>query len=194
MREPKHPLQTASLVEDIRNNHKDAIQQIYDSCFPIVRSYIMMKNGSKDDAWDVFQDAMMVLFKKCQTSEFKLTSSVCTFLRGVSHNIWLKKRTKKNNSTVTISEDQELIDEYDLQKTLVQVEREQLFRSKLAELGDRCQKILRLFFDKIKMVEIANQLGYASDNVAKKAAFNCRKKLTTLVQNDPRYLELSYKS
>jgi hypothetical protein len=69
-------------------------------------------------------------------------------------------------------------------------ERRKLYDKAFSQLGARCQDLLLLFFQKMKMEEIAQQLGAKSANNAAKQKERCKKKLIELIKSAPEYAEL----
>ena len=72
----------------------------------MVRKMVMANSGTEDDAYDIFQEAFVVLFQNCQKEDFILTSEPCAFLFGVSKNLWKKelerrKKVLKNKPKLT---------------------------------------------------------------------------------------------
>jgi DNA-directed RNA polymerase specialized sigma24 family protein len=52
------------ILEGIANNDSRAIEKVYKENFGLVQHFVIRNNGSYDDARDIFQEAMMVLFEK----------------------------------------------------------------------------------------------------------------------------------
>ena len=69
-------------------------------------------------------------------------------------------------------------------------ERLKLYREKFQLLGEDCRKILTLFYDGVKMDEIADKMGFASAGYAKKRKHRCKEKLVALITEDDRFNEL----
>jgi hypothetical protein len=65
-----------------------------------------------------------------------------------------------------------------------------LYREKFQLLGDDCQKLLTLYFEKKNMEDIAKAMGFGSEGYARKRKFQCKEKLTKLIKSDERYGEL----
>jgi hypothetical protein len=77
-----------------------------------------------------------------------------------------------------------------IEADLEKVDEQNLFWSAFQQLGEECQKLLRLFFDKEKMAKIAEMMGYGSEGYAKKRKFQCKEKLVELIKTDRRFDEL----
>ena len=78
-----------------------------------------------------------------------------------------------------------------IEKDLESTERRRLFRDKFKQLGEDCQRVLKMFLEGISMVKIAEKMGYASEGYAKKRKFKCKQKLTSLIKADVRFQELT---
>ncbi len=170
-------------------NDPVGIQKIYDDFFPRIRSWVVKNSGSTNDAQDIFQDALVIIFKKAKTPDFRLTSSFYTFLYGVSWNLWLKQLRKKSGKEVTLFTDQEFKDELDIENELIEQQKRKLFREKLDKLTERCQKIMGLFFRGEKMEAIAVAMGFKNKNVAKHEKHKCQNAFIQLVKTDSRFEE-----
>lgn len=173
----------------LTNNHV-GIQAIYDQFFPRIKNMVIKNSGKEEDAWDVFQDALIVIYKKAQQPDFELTSAFYSFLYGVAYRIWLKKISSSKYRQVTFEQVGAFSSEEDFELLLFQQEQEKLYRDKFVLLRPKCQSILQLFVEKVKMSVIAQKLGYASENAAKKAKHVCKKQLVALIKADARFQEL----
>ena len=71
-------------------------------------------------------------------------------------------------------------------------ERYIIYQVHFKKLSQNCQKILELYMARIQLKEIANILGYKSDQYVKKRKHQCKEKLVNSIKNDPRYKELLY--
>jgi RNA polymerase sigma factor (sigma-70 family) len=177
-------------INAIRNNDRKGLQQLYQEFLPRISAFIR-KNGGKDaDAKDVFQDALIVIFKKVQEADFQLTSGFYTLLYGICRNLWGNRLQKKSGNEVSIPEDYKYTGEAGLSQLLEQQEEEQIFWDAFRQLGQDCQQLLQWFFAKVKMAEIAERMEYSSVGYAKKRKFQCKEQLIQRVKADARYSEL----
>jgi predicted DNA-binding protein YlxM (UPF0122 family) len=58
----------------------------------------------------------------------------------------------------------------------------------LSAAGDRCKQLLKLRSTDYSMSEIAEIMGYRSQDVAKNAALDCRKKINEFLAGKPSLL------
>jgi RNA polymerase sigma factor (sigma-70 family) len=149
------------------------------------------QGGSDEDARDIFQEATVVIYNKAQSPDFSITFQFNTYFTAVCRNLWLNLRNKKSTSNVTIEEDVKLLaDTVNVELDYLTMERQQVFDAAFAQLGADCQQLLRLFFDKTPMSDIAHEMGFASEGYARRRKFQCKDYLVELVKKQPQYIEL----
>ncbi|MFT5167607.1 MAG: RNA polymerase sigma factor (sigma-70 family) [Saprospiraceae bacterium] len=132
---------------------------MYKNYLPFVSKHICSNAGSHDDTRDVFQIALMVLYKQVQGSKFVLTASIMTYIFSICRYQWLKimRKDKKVES---------LAKGFDLQDMdrnvivyLEKAERYLVLQYHISKFNSNNQKILELHFQKYSTDEIAKQLG-----------------------------------
>ena len=183
-------MQEINYISAILSGDRAVLTRMYTALFPAIRSLVRDYGGSEDDAKDVFQDAVIVLYEKAQRPDFQLTSKFSTLFYGVCRNLWMSRQQKKSASEVTIPDHAKYIPDESIEVDLLQVERGKLFYRALRQLGEDCQKLLQLFFQKQSMDEIAQQMGFASEGYARRRKSQCKDRLVELVKNDAEFPEL----
>ncbi len=174
----------------ILSGDRIVLTRMYAKLFPMIRRLILDHGGTEDDAKDIFQDAVVVIYEKAQKPGFELTSKFSTFLHGVCRNLWMSRRQKKSAQAVTIPEQAKYIRDESAEVDLLQLERGNLFYKSLHLLGADCQKVLVLFFQKRSMEEIAEEMGFASEGYARRRKSQCKDRLVELIKNDAAFEEL----
>ena len=185
-------LQLLELIKaDELKKREEAFEHIYRSYYEGVEAYIIQNKGSKEEAKDLFQDGLIVLYNQILSGAFREQSTIKTYLYGICRNIWFKK-LKKKKPLVPEEEMQGMAEgSPGLDQILIGNEREQLIEKLLGQLAEECNQILKFFyFDKLSMRKIKELLQLASEQVAKNKKMRCIKKLRTLALNNPEYVEL----
>ncbi len=177
-------------IKGLQEKDPSVLQAIYKDFAPRIERYILRTGGTSDDAQDVFQDALMVIYHKVKDDDFVLTSQFYTYLYSVCHFIWDRKRKKMSNNTVTIPDDNRLINVDKVEQDIILRERHNVFRENFKKLGTFCQQLLQHFFDSKSMKEIARLMDFKNEHTARNRKYRCQKKLEDLVQADERYKEL----
>jgi RNA polymerase sigma factor (sigma-70 family) len=157
---------------------------------PRIRKLITLNGGSEADAQDIFQSAILTIYEKAQAKDFQLTSKFYTLLYGICRNLWGNRLQKKSFKEVTLLDDVKYSSEENIEVDIEKTEEQELFWDAFQHLGEDCQKLLRLFFDKEKMEKIAKMMGYGSVSYAKKRKFQCKEKLIEWIKKDDRFNEL----
>ena len=168
-----------------------ALKQLYTKLYPFIKTYIQKNNGTDEDAADIFQDAIIVFYEKVRLDQFKLSSSIRTFMYSVCKHLWLNKlRAQKKVISLTDDNDTIPIDPLSL-SVIGSNERNDYLMRLLESLGKNCKKILVLYyFDRLKMKEIAHIMNFANDQVAKNKKSSCLKKLKSIVSESPRLRDI----
>ncbi len=172
-------------------NDGTILRQLYAAFFPRISTFIQQNQGTQDDAQDIFQEALMVIYHKAKEEEFELTSAFYTFLYSICKNLWLKELRKKSREGVTIREEMVYTEDAEIEEAIHRRARARLYRQKFQALGEDCQQVLSMGFSKKPMVEIAEVMGYASPEYARKKKFTCKDKLIQMIKSDPIYQELA---
>jgi len=139
---------------------------------------------STEDAHDVYQDTVMAFYENVQTGRLsKLTSSLKTYLFSIGkYSIYNK--LKKSNKTIALERshlenlDLELIDQnFALNDNLTKMQKA------MEELGDRCKKILVLFYYHSYSIEaLMHELEYKNENVVRSHKSRCLRSLKELIK------------
>jgi DNA-directed RNA polymerase specialized sigma24 family protein len=183
------------IIQGILNHDRKVLSYVYDTYFGYVIKHVKSNSGNDDDAWDVFQDAIGVVYDliKLKGADFSLDSSFSTFFYAVCNNIWQKRvrysirrwRLQKNVVDGLSESDWDI---YNLLRSNIQV---RIYLKYYDMLGEDCKKILDLVSEGKNGIEIANELGYSSSQAAYNRKRNCLKKIIELITNDPEYQNLN---
>lgn len=148
-----------------------SIKKLY-NYFPPIQRFILKNGGSKDDAFDTFQDALLILINKIKTTDFQLTSSLSTYIFSICKYQWqisLNKQNRFHQFAQNFIEN-----EFNVE----QEEEKYINASKAFQLlGEKCKALLTAFYyQKLNMIQIADEFGYDSEKVAKNQKYKCLEK------------------
>lgn len=178
-------------IEGIRSNNSKIINEVYEKYSKAITHYVTTNNGTTEDARDVFQEGMIVLFRKIHTPDFELTSSLLTYFYSICKFVWSNRLRKKQINVVEIENAPELSDTHSIQEDLERKERSAFYMQKFKQLGDGCQQVLTLFYEGRKMKQIAEIMDFASSNYATKRKHQCKEQLMKLITEDDFYDEIN---
>jgi RNA polymerase sigma factor (sigma-70 family) len=177
-------------INALLTNDQRGVKEIYDTYLPRLEAILGKMGCNKDEAWEVFQESLIVILKKAQSPDFQLSSSFYTFLVSIAKFKWFNESKKKHNKNVTIDEIGTLSDKDDILESIMKLERFQLYQQKLKELDPVCQKLFELFFEKVSLRDIAVELGLNTENAAKQKKYKCQKKLIEKIKRDVIFKQL----
>ena len=157
------------LLEGLALNDRKATEAIYRQHYNMVQSLIVNNNGHPDDAKDIFQEAMIVLYEKVKTGSFELNCQLKTYVYSVCRRLWLKRLsqlqkfapdTESHGDTVAVEEDLELHEQKNADFIIME--------KAMQHLGEPCRSLLEAYYlQKKSMVEIADNFGYTNADNAK---------------------------
>ncbi|HZE85364.1 MAG TPA: sigma-70 family RNA polymerase sigma factor [Puia sp.] len=170
------------LLEGLALNDRKAAETIYRQHYSMVQSLIVNNNGHPDDARDIFQEAMIVLYEKARSGSFELNCQLKTYLYSVCKRLWLKRLNQLQkispeveNLEETVPVEEEL--EVHAQRNMDFLTMEKSMRS----LGEPCKSLLEAYYLKKKtMMEIAGNFGYTNADNAKNQKYKCLMRLKKL--------------
>lgn len=148
-----------------------------------VMAYLMRKGTQKDDAIDLFKDALISLSLSIKKGNYKGNNDLRSYLFGICKYLWLNKVRKKN----IIDYKEELPDEDFSDNAVTKLyadDNKQLIAKLMDELKKPCRQILMLWSYGYKFVEIAEKVGYGSEGMARKKKHQCWQSFLTLINGN----------
>ncbi len=179
------------LITRIRNHDSATLQYIYDTYYPIIEGYIIHHQGSCDQARDVFQEAMIIVYNRIKSDELELTCKFGTYLYAVCKNIWIQERKKYLHRAEKLRHQPLVVnDPGPADDPLLQNHLEQLFNKHFEALSKDCQKILSMYFNNFSVEDIRSAMNYKDLHHAADRKYRCKKSLIKRIVNDPLFKRL----
>ncbi|MCP4553042.1 MAG: sigma-70 family RNA polymerase sigma factor [Bacteroidetes bacterium] len=179
-------------LEGIRRNDLNVMQFIYKRYYSGIILFVISNSGNKSDAQDVFQEALVIIFRKLTNGQLRITCTFQTYLYSVCRLLWLKQLEKRNIKNEISADNEGFIElTEETQDTIRQSERYKLYQTHFKKLSEDCQKVLTMSLEKISLRRISVIMGYKSEKYAKKKKFLCREKLVNEIKKDPIFKELA---
>jgi len=161
------------------------VKEIYAKFSGKVKRYVLNNNGSQDDASDIFQEALIDIYKQTKYKDFILTCPFEPFLLLVCKRKWLNELKKRSVLPVTNNEDdlltigEDVFAEAELLEK--QDEEARLFERMFERLGERCQEIIRASLNSDSQEKVAEMLGVTYGYLRKKKS-ECMAALVKLIK------------
>ena len=169
------------LLQGLAKNDKKAIETIYKENYNLVQALVINNSGNSEDAKDIFQEAMIVLYEKVQSGTFELNCQIKTFVYSVSRRLWLKRLMLQSRfqlsdgheDSVSVDEEMEEHEKRNTEFTMME--------KAMHGLGEPCKSLLEAFYlQKKSMQEIAGSFGYTNPENAKNQKYKCLMRLKKL--------------
>jgi len=167
------------LLKGLARSDKKAVETIYRENYNMIQVLVVNNNGSADEAKDIFQEAMIVLYEKVRSGTFELNCLIKTYVYSVSRRLWLKRLQQLNRYSPGLEnidgavpvEDE--VEEHE--KRNVEFE---MMNKAINSLGEPCKSLLEAYYlQKRKMQEIAANFGYTNADNAKNQKYKCLMRL-----------------
>lgn len=178
-------------INALRDNDQVLLDELYTLFSGKIKKMVLQNNGSEADAADIFQEALVDLYKKAKTG-FTLTCPMEAFLFMICRNRWLNTITRRKYNNVTFAEDEgysNLVSEDSFavaEQIKTNQNRKNLIDSKLVELGGSCSELLQLSWSGKKLELIATLMNTTYNYIRKKKS-DCMGKLIDLIKGSPDY-------
>jgi RNA polymerase sigma factor (sigma-70 family) len=146
--------------------------------------WVMKNSGSREDAEDVVQEAIIVYMEYTAKPGFKQTAKPETILFSLGRNIWLYQLRREKRMLMTEFAEVDAIEGIDELEALVEKEDKlRVMDHVLKDMGAKCLQLLEMFyFLKMDMTEIAEKLGFRNDKVAKAMKYKCLEQARQMIK------------
>ncbi len=164
-----------------------AFEYLYRLLYQRISGHIFATGGSSADTKVVVHESIITLLFNLRHEKYQWRAEVelITYMVSIARHKWSEMIRSQSRSLsldqITLPPDSEVaalpeVDELDFEN------RRQLVEQNITLLGEKCRRCIDLFyFQQQSMQKIAVQLGWASDDVAKKEKYRCLKKLRQLI-------------
>jgi RNA polymerase sigma factor (sigma-70 family) len=163
------------LLRGIKENDPAILKYIYKAYYPSVFYFITNNNGSDEEAKDIYQEAVIILYENLQEEEFTLSCKVQTYIYSVCRKLWLKSLLNKNRFRGRLDDIEEFIPLEGLDEELEEKEeRLRSMKESMLLLGEPCRTLLENFYmEGLSMQEISERFGYTNADNAKNQKYKC---------------------
>ena len=170
------------LLEGLALNDRSVVEGIYRDNYPMIQAFILNNSGNSDEARDIFQEAMIVIYEKAVSGSLELNCLLKTYLYSVCRRLWLKRLQQLQRygtlienveETVAVEEDLELHEKHNADFIIME--------NAMSKIGEPCKSLLDAYYiQKKNMQEIATDFGYTNADNAKTQKYKCLVRLKKL--------------
>jgi RNA polymerase sigma factor (sigma-70 family) len=176
-------LTDAQFIQGLRSGNSEVLSALYKKYYNIVLKLVVSNSGSSDEAADIYQETVIVLYENVQKPQFELNCQLQTYIYSVAKRLWLKQ-LKKNGQTFLMREDgsETLADvSEDVEVHLKKENEFEKIEQSLSALGEPCGTLIKDFYvNRLSMDDIADKFGYTNADNAKNQKYKCLQRLKKL--------------
>ncbi|MEO8591305.1 MAG: sigma-70 family RNA polymerase sigma factor [Flavobacteriales bacterium] len=165
-------------VSGLRRNDPATVRALYAKHFAAVRQYVLQNSGTGNDAQDMFQEALIVLWMNVKEGRFKsgAESDPGGFLFRVAKNKWLDVLRSAAHKQMKVVHDERTTDAQaevadDIDDRIVRL------RGVYDKLDDKCRVVLdQFYFERKDLATIAADMGVEEESI-RTIKYRCMMKL-----------------
>jgi RNA polymerase sigma factor (sigma-70 family) len=171
------------IVNLIRQGDEEGLVELYRENRGMIRSYVLKNGGNADDAEDLFQEALIVLWENIRTHRFEQQAKLSTFLYATVKYMWGRRRLRQRRENPYLETDEAVAPEASALEGMIDSEQTMRVQAALEQLGEPCKSILLLYYwEECSMEEIALKKGFANADTVKSKKYQCKKALKKILK------------
>jgi RNA polymerase sigma factor (sigma-70 family) len=197
-RRPK--LTDNEIIDGIRLGDSNALKFVYEEYFQSV--YLKIVKGkllNKEDARDIFHQAMIIVYDNVRMETFVLKKSFAAFLFAVCKKLTLMRLRFEYNSINNRVSEFDLVSEeeekrFDFYPEIIVDSVKELkyglFYKYFSQLKQDCKEVLKMAYSDVSYDEIAIKMGYKKGTFAKSKKNRCLGYLVKSIKSDKLFTQL----
>jgi RNA polymerase sigma factor (sigma-70 family) len=174
------------ILDLMKKGDEDALVTLYESNRRMVMSFVLRNNGTADDAEDLLQEAVIVLWERVRSGRFEYTAKLSTFIFATVQNIWRRRLAKMKREipgdlkgSMIVSDSASQLD------VMIEDEQSVKIAAALIKVGEPCKTLLLLFYwEEKSMDDIAQKLNFANADTVKSKKYQCKKALEKILRDE----------
>ena len=176
----------ARILDLIKRGDERALAELYELTRKMVTSHVIRNSGTPDDADDMLQEALVVLWERVRSGRYEYAAKLSTFIFSTVKHIWMRHLAHRRREGVAgVDPDSVPANEVSLLDEMIANEESRGVTSAMEKLGDPCRTLLLLFFwEELSLEDIARRMGYANANTVKSKKYQCKKALRELLERE----------
>ena len=169
----------------LKANHRLGVDQLYLDHKRYFIHYLEQYYPIYSDLDIIYSDAVLVLIEKLRNPDFQLTCTIQTYLNAIGKN-QLFKQINREPELSNLPENFDCVDWLDeLELDGITTEEYTIFKKvfdQMATARSTCYELFQLFYyQSLSMREIAFELGYGSEAVARQQKYKCLLSLKKII-------------
>lgn len=174
-----------SIIEGVRNQDDKILKWLYKAYLPDIKKYILNNSGTEEDVSDVFQDTIIIIFKKVREDGFEISKDLKGYFFGTAKNVW-KEQLRRIGKTTELTVDMPDSDDSEEHKNILL---ETLVSRAFQKLKPDQQQVLNLFSEGESYEIIAEKMNLKNEDYARRKKYITKELLLEYLKEDPEYQE-----
>jgi len=175
-------------INALRQHNSQQIEEIYKNFAPGIKNFLLSKGASAEEAGDIFQEAIIDIYKLAQKQDFTLTCPLQAFLLLICKRKWINQveKNKRQGVTKPVDDGYTSVAGKDDETTAFYadtLEKEEIVVAMLQKISDRCRDIIISSYTDKPQQQVADELGVSYAYLRKKKSI-CMAELISLVRNN----------
>ncbi len=175
----------SSIIDGLRKQDSGTLNWLYDNYLQSVKDHVIKNSGTADDVSDVFQDAIIILYRQITEDKIRLTTDLKGYFFGIARNVWSAQLRKKKRTTELVID---LSDEDDT-INITEPDLERIVSRAFVKLKADQQTVLNLFAEGRSYADIASAMNLKNEVYARRKKYLSKEALMEIIREDPEYQE-----
>ena len=179
---------TQEILKGISENNSVIVQYIYDRYFHSIRKFIEKFGGGKDDALDVFQEGIIVIYEQVIEGKIKPINNFRTYFFSICKFKWFNMIRDGKFDEFTTVEMKDVLPALEYQQSLGSLHdslekerRVKVYFSGFMQLSNTCRMMIRYIAHGWAIEDIAEEMNFSVAYTYRKRQL-CLNKLVELVE------------
>jgi RNA polymerase sigma factor (sigma-70 family) len=183
-------LKESNITQLIREGReKEAIQNLYKTVLPYVKKYIKKNDGNVDDAFDIFQDAVLAFYQSVIENRFNEKYKVHGYVYKLCVFRWTNKVQREKLQYQEELPDMIIEEPKAWFSETEHKEEEAVLRNLFSAIGDRCLELLTYTIYKNMLLEdVMLRMSFPTVTAVKMQHHRCKEKLINEIKKNPEIL------
>lgn len=173
----------ALILDLIKKGDERALAELYMSTRKMVTSHVIRNSGTQDDADDMLQEALVVLWERVRSQRFEYTAKLSTFIFSTVKHLWMHQLSRRRREVRSEFAPENIpMNESSVLDEIISEEESGRVSSAMAKLGETCRTLLLLFYwEELSLEDIAHKMGFANADTVKSKKYQCKETLRGLL-------------
>ncbi len=158
----------------------------------MVNGFVIKNRGTEQDAWDVFQESLIIVFEKLRQDPSVIHTSFQGYFYGVCKYSWIRRLSEKlaSEELEEIDLNDDFLPRYefdhvmnDLEALATKESRDRIFQESYIQLKPDCRRLIDLVVNGCTIEEVAEYMNFTSVKYAFRKRQQCKERLMEFIKN-----------